>query len=1055
MRRRDGQSRYNKIYEFQCNLLGQQCQMTMTSVSGHLMNYDFTQQHRKWLSCHPSALFDAPVVKQIQRDYQPIRDTLTQLAKSAQRLVIWTDCDREGENIGMEIVNVCMASNPRLDVYRAKFSEITRPAVQRALASLTRMDERVSDAVDARQELDLRIGAAFTRFQTLRLRQVFPAVLADQLVSYGSCQFPTLGFVVERFKEAERFQPEPFWRLRVLAESPDTGQSVEFLWKRGRVYDQAVGQMFLAHVLESPIATVISVESKPKNRWRPCALDTVEFEKLASRKLRINAKEAMHIAERLYTQGYISYPRTETNIFPRDFNLRGLVQTQTADNRWAQFAQRVAEHGPSPRNGKKSDQAHPPIHPLKCGDGLANNEAKVFELIARHFLACCSKDAVGREVKVGIDINGEGFEAKGLTIIERNYLEVYIYDKWVDKELPLFQQGQQFQPSNISLIDGCTTAPALLTEADLIALMDRHGIGTDATHAEHIETVKQRLYVGLQDARYLVPGQLGIGLVEGYDAMGFQMSKPDLRSALEADLKAICEGRRSKQDVLSFHIERYRRVFDEACRQANLLDARVGHYLDEQPAEAPQLPAGEAGGQANSTNLVRRCPQCSAADMALKTKRDGSSYYVGCLAYPTCKRAVWLPESVRRAAVSDQNCPTCSTPGGADGQVRKLTLQFSQAAPMPFRDLAEHTICVFCDPDYVGAFGGAASTVGGGGGGGQPKPSTAISFHANELQAASMQQRLFLQPQDRQTFAVQAPAPMQQQPPPQPPGGASNAAPGTCACGTPVRELTVRKEGPNKGRQFYKCATGTCNHFQWADAPPGGGGGGGGGFAGASFSASSTQYGGGGDFGSGGGGGFGGNSGFGGGGGGGFGGGGGGGSSGFGGGGGGGFGGGGGGGSSGFGGGGGGSGGGAASGVSCKCGEPARERTVQKDGPNKGRPFFGCAKPMNQSCNFFQWGDEPAGGGGGGGGGGGSGFANSSFGSGSSRGGFSRGGGGGGGGGGGFQKANSHGNRRSGGGGGGGGGSDGGGGDGQKKQRKCGACGQPGHTRNRCAMFIN
>uniref|UniRef100_A0A1I8GFT8 DNA topoisomerase n=1 Tax=Macrostomum lignano TaxID=282301 RepID=A0A1I8GFT8_9PLAT len=772
MRRRDGQSRYNKIYEFQCNLLGQQCQMTMTSVSGHLMNYDFTQQHRKWLSCHPSALFDAPVVKQIQRDYQPIRDTLTQLAKSAQRLVIWTDCDREGENIGMEIVNVCMASNPRLDVYRAKFSEITRPAVQRALASLTRMDERVSDAVDARQELDLRIGAAFTRFQTLRLRQVFPAVLADQLVSYGSCQFPTLGFVVERFKEAERFQPEPFWRLRVLAESPDTGQSVEFLWKRGRVYDQAVGQMFLAHVLESPIATVISVESKPKNRWRPCALDTVEFEKLASRKLRINAKEAMHIAERLYTQGYISYPRTETNIFPRDFNLRGLVQTQTADNRWAQFAQRVAEHGPSPRNGKKSDQAHPPIHPLKCGDGLANNEAKVFELIARHFLACCSKDAVGREVKVGIDINGEGFEAKGLTIIERNYLEVYIYDKWVDKELPLFQQGQQFQPSNISLIDGCTTAPALLTEADLIALMDRHGIGTDATHAEHIETVKQRLYVGLQDARYLVPGQLGIGL-----------------------------------DVLSFHIERYRRVFDEACRQANLLDARVGHYLDEQPAEAPQLPAGEAGGQANSTNLVRRCPQCSAADMALKTKRDGSSYYVGCLAYPTCKRAVWLPESVRRAAVSDQNCPTCSTPGGADGQVRKLTLQFSQAAPMPFRDLAEHTICVFCDPDYVGAFGGAASTVGGGGGGGQPKPSTAISFHANELQAASMQQRLFLQPQDRQTFAVQAPAPMQQQPPPQPPGGASNAAPGTCACGTPVRELTVRKEGPNKGRQFYKCAT--------------------------------------------------------------------------------------------------------------------------------------------------------------------------------------------------------------------------------------------------------
>lgn len=76
-----------------------------------------------------------------------------------------------------------------------------------------RPDPRVSEAVDARQELDLRIGAAFTRFQTLRLRRVFPEALSDQLISYGSCQFPTLGFVVERFREVDRFISEPFWRI--------------------------------------------------------------------------------------------------------------------------------------------------------------------------------------------------------------------------------------------------------------------------------------------------------------------------------------------------------------------------------------------------------------------------------------------------------------------------------------------------------------------------------------------------------------------------------------------------------------------------------------------------------------------------------------------------------------------------------------------------------------------------------------------------------------------------------------------------------------------------
>lgn len=123
-----------------------------------------------------------------------------------------------------------------------------------------------------------------------------------------------------------------------------------------------------------------------------------------------------------------------------------------------------------------------------------------------------------------------------MRILERNYLEVYIYDKWADKELPAFDEGQTFRPTRIEKTESSTSPPNLLTEADLISLMEKHGIGTDATHAEHIETIKQRLYVGVQEGKF-IPGQLGMGLVEGYDAMGFQMSKPHLRSGLEADLK--------------------------------------------------------------------------------------------------------------------------------------------------------------------------------------------------------------------------------------------------------------------------------------------------------------------------------------------------------------------------------------------------------------------------------------------------------------------------------------------------------------------------------------
>lgn len=132
------------------------------------------------------------------------------------------------------------------------------------------------------------------------------------------------------------------------------------------------------------------------------------------------------------------------------------------------------------------------------------------------------------------------FVGHGLEILERNYLEVYIYDKWTDKELPKFREGQTFRPTRISMNEGQTSPPNLLTEADLIALMEKHGIGTDATHADHIETIQERNYVGVQDGKFL-PGKLGMGLVEGYDAMGFEMSKPKLRADLEADLKGYVD----------------------------------------------------------------------------------------------------------------------------------------------------------------------------------------------------------------------------------------------------------------------------------------------------------------------------------------------------------------------------------------------------------------------------------------------------------------------------------------------------------------------------------
>lgn len=209
----EGLSKFNKIYKFKTNVRGTNADMWMTSVSGHLLTYEFVQSYQGWQSCDPISLFEAPVHKRCPENFLNIKKTLERDILKCDGLIIWTDCDREGENIGFEIIDVCKKVKPNIQVYRAKFSEITSAGIRRALNTLEQPDEKQSQAVDVRSELDLRIGAAFTRFQTLRYQRLFPDNI-EGLVSYGSCQIPTLGFVARRYNDVEKFIPQKFWKIK-------------------------------------------------------------------------------------------------------------------------------------------------------------------------------------------------------------------------------------------------------------------------------------------------------------------------------------------------------------------------------------------------------------------------------------------------------------------------------------------------------------------------------------------------------------------------------------------------------------------------------------------------------------------------------------------------------------------------------------------------------------------------------------------------------------------------------------------------------------------------
>lgn len=132
---------------------------------------------------------------------------------------------------------------------------------------------------------------------------------------------------------------------------------------------------------------------------------------------------------------------------------------------------------------------------------LAAQEASIYELITRRFLACCSEDAKGHTTTVEILYGEETFNASGLVVLERNYLDVYWYENWHSSTmLPVFTLGETFMPTEAMMNEGGTTAPNYLTESDLIALMDANGIGTDATMAEHIQRIQEREYVEVRQS---------------------------------------------------------------------------------------------------------------------------------------------------------------------------------------------------------------------------------------------------------------------------------------------------------------------------------------------------------------------------------------------------------------------------------------------------------------------------------------------------------------------------------------------------------------------------
>eukprot|EP00375_Theileria_parva_P000147 XP_762816.1 DNA topoisomerase III [Theileria parva strain Muguga] len=470
-------------------------------------------------------------------------------------IILWLDCDREGEAIAFEVLEVCYKVKKNLIVRRAIFSSVTsqftfhnwnsEPDIEHACVNLKEPNKNLANAVETRQEIDLRIGSAITRYLTLKYKTQINTKAA--ILSYGTCQLPTLGFVVERFILIENFISEPFWTINV--EVTHDNIPVTFLWHRKRIFDELMN-------------------------------------KDVSRFLRISSHRCMQLAESLYNKGYISYPRTETNAFPSSINLKSIIHNLSSVPEFSQYTHNLLNEGgfKEPTKGKNNDEAHPPIHPV---NSLTRDRAEseqhwlLYEYITRRFLACCSKDAIGHQSNIILEISGELFNLKGLVIKERNWLNIYKYSSWEGKIVPEFQENQE---------DGATRPPDLLSESNLIDLMNKNGIGTDATMHEHIQKIQDRHYCVKDDKLRFVPTNLGKAIYYGfkeYNYHNIDLTKPSLRANMEKDMSDISVGIKRKEQVVLNYVNLLRSIYQLISTNSNKFDAYITCLSRLVPDDAP------------------------------------------------------------------------------------------------------------------------------------------------------------------------------------------------------------------------------------------------------------------------------------------------------------------------------------------------------------------------------------------------------------------------------------------------------------------------------------
>ena len=600
-------------------------------LKGHVVQVDFPPEFSEWRKVEPKALIDAPLVK--TETAKSVVRTVKKLAADATSLVIATDYDREGELIGLEALNLAVEENQKLarGVRRARFSALTAGDINRAFSELDQLSEPLAMAGEARQDIDLIWGATLTRFVSLATGR-----LGSQFLSIGRVQTPTLVLVAEREKERRAFVSEPYWVVKIELDSG--GQRFNALHKEERFTDEARASAVFEKLVTP--GRVTAVKQTSRKVPRPAPFNTTSFTSAAT-SLGFGAAMAMRIAEDLYMAGHISYPRTDNTVYPSSLDLRESLEILAQGEFKREAGQLLAQQALHPSRGDKRTTDHPPIYPTgspRKGE-LSDRDWRIYELVARRFMATLADDAVMESNRVDLAVGREPFVSRGSRVVHAGWFEYYPYSRQKDLELPLLNKDDLVELVDKQLEAKETQPPSRYGQGTLIELMEKHNLGTKATRHAIIQNLYDRGYV---HGNPVEPTEMGMKMAEAMQEFAPRIASPEMTAELEKDMDLISVRDLTKEQVVTISRDLLRQSYGLLAQNREQVAAKIYEGITDD-------------------RILGVCPKCGKNKLRVIRSKTTKKRFVGCEGYPECDQTYPLPQRGDIIGL-DEVCPQCGSP---------------------------------------------------------------------------------------------------------------------------------------------------------------------------------------------------------------------------------------------------------------------------------------------------------------------------------------------------------------------------------------------------------